>query len=237
VLQTNASTLAAVPASAQTVVVRVDEVLVSPPVFVGYAGQDVTVLLAVGEQVALRQQATFYTNSYVLGENLAVQSVGHQDVMPAAASITAAAADPARAMIDRAIRARISSTDTVVTGMVTATHRSATAQTDQPLPSEHSPDWHDADVTVSGVEKGSLQQSSVVIRYPNSTDVRWYNVPKLRPGQTGVFLLHPSETAAPVRAVGAGISPEPATFVLLHPEDYQPIDQLPRIRTLISHEG
>jgi hypothetical protein len=236
VIQINASTLAAVPASARTAIVRVDEVLAAPMAFAGYAGQNITVQLADNEHVSTGEQATFYTNGLLYGESLAVQSIGHHDASVAVPMLAAAAGDPVRALADLHLREHLATTGTVVTGTVTATRLPVAAQAATPSPvSEHDPAWHEADVTVTGVEKGSLAQNSIVVRYPSSTDVRWYMVPKLRPGMTGVFLLHTPTAGAAAETPSGGRAPQgPTTFDLLHPDDFLPIDQLPRVRALIT---
>ncbi len=236
VLRVNASTVPSVPASASTALVKVDEVLSAPNSLVGYAGQTITVQLADNEQVTVGEQATFYANGLVFGESLAVQSVGHHDIAVASAALATAAGDPVQTWANLHLQQHLASTPTVVTGTVTATRLPDTAASPtQSYVSEHDPEWHDAIVNVTGVERGSLAQKSITVRYPNSQDVRWYQVPKLRPGMSGVFLLHPQQEMTTNAAPGAAaVTPDASAFVLLHPEDFQPIDQLPRVRALVQ---
>ena len=73
------------------------------------------------------------------------------------------------------------------------------------------------------------------MRYPDSNDVMWHHVPKLRPGMTGTFLLHAAEPAAAAMAPTALAAAQAAPhFVLLHPEDFVPHDQSDRVRAMIS---
>src|SRR5947209_377768 len=77
VLRLQDATLAAVEDRTRTVVVKVDQVFHAPDALAHTAGQEITVLLARGETVATGQQVVFYTNGWLLGESIAVQSVGH----------------------------------------------------------------------------------------------------------------------------------------------------------------
>jgi hypothetical protein len=224
VVEPGASTMPnQVAPSSKTAIVRIDDIVSAPPALAGYAGQNVTVLLQDREHVRAGERATFYTNASVFGESVAVQSLGHEDV----GSLRASEPD---------LRPHAAAAETVVTGTVTSTHPAsapATATepgstTSKPI-SEHDPDWHDAVVTISNAGKGGQAQKQIVVRYPNSTDVRWYRVPKLRAGMTGSFILHPADSpeiadAATADMLRSAVSaaPQPPEFVLLHPEDFQP---------------
>jgi hypothetical protein len=251
VVEQGASTMPGqVKASPTTAIVRVDEVVLAPPALADYAGQNVTVLLQDQERVKAGEQATFFTNASVFGESVAVQSEGHQDPGSVRASLTAATSDPVQNAADRNLRAHVADADTVVTGTVTSTHlvsapAAAMEMAAVPGPiSEHDPEWHDAVVAISNVDKGVQGQNQIVVRYPNSMDVRWYRVPKLRPGMTGAFILHSAQSPEVAQAPTAGLlqrsltaAPQQPEFVLLHPEDFQPHDQLDRVRAMISPDA
>jgi hypothetical protein len=192
------------------------------------------------EHVSAGEHATFYTNGWIFGDSLAVRSLGHQDIATGRATLSAVAGpDPVQNAADRSLRSHIADADHIVTGTVASTHLASVPvalATSGPI-TEHDPLWHDAVVQVSAVEKGALAPSPVVVRYPSSTDVRWYRVPKLQPGMTGTFFLHSAHPDAPVSAIAPGAlsaAPNAPAFVLLHAEDFHPIEQLPRVRAMIS---
>ena len=56
--------------------------------------------------------------------------------------------------------------------------------------------------------------------FANSTDVRWYRAPKVTASQGGVWSLHATE--GDLRSL--------APFQILHPEDFQPTQQLDELR-------
>jgi hypothetical protein len=86
--------------------------------------------------------------------------------------------------------------------------------------SEHDPDWWKATIDVHHAEKGNVQPGPVDVLYPNSEDVRWYSIPKCKPSQEGVWIVH--ATQGDLRSV--------APYQIVHPDDYEPVDQLDAVR-------
>jgi hypothetical protein len=138
VSQTGASNVKAVENAETTVVVRIDQVLKSPKILAGHAGQDVTVIFGPADgAAALRvgQKAIFFTEGAVYGEKLAVREVAAPQ-MEGAASAPAAAApkavpkqaaaqDTAKQVVEMAteqaddnLKVHLASADAVVFGTV-----------------------------------------------------------------------------------------------------------------------
>jgi hypothetical protein len=229
-----------VPVTDNTVVVRVDRLIHAPEALTDYAGQEITVQLAAGENVEDGQTYIFYTNGWIFGDGLAVQSIGHEvATAPAVASLSSHPDDPVRNLETREALTQTANADLIVTGSVSAIRlpaeevaaratAMASGQTTEPI-SEHAPLWHEAVIDIDEVVKGSHAEKQVVVRFPSSTDVRWHQAPKFRTGQDGVFLLHKEqlEVAAPA-ALAAGVGP--GEYMAIHPADVQPLEELPRIR-------
>src|SRR5689334_3151552 len=78
VTKLKATTLPGVPATDHTVIVRVDQVVHAPDALVDLAGHEITVQLARGERVKPNQSVVFFTNGWIFGESVAVQSIGHE---------------------------------------------------------------------------------------------------------------------------------------------------------------
>jgi hypothetical protein len=110
-------------------------------------------------------------------------------------------------------------------------------------------------IKIDNVHKGTLNQSEVVIRFPASTDVRWYRAPKFQPGQQGYFMLHKTQTQekAPktppkaaakggakiathtaVPMVGAAAPAGEETYTALHPMDFQSYGEQGGISSLLA---
>src|SRR6266404_8865779 len=70
-----AVTMADVPISNRTVIVRIDHLIQAPEALRDYAGHEITVQLAPDEKVKAGESYVFYTNGWIFGEGLAVQSI------------------------------------------------------------------------------------------------------------------------------------------------------------------
>src|SRR6185295_17359291 len=121
-----AVTMKAIPVTKNTVVVGVDEVVEAPASLEDYKGQKITVELLPGKKVKVGEQYLFYSNGWVFGEGLAVQSIAHEiAAKPAAARATVRAAGirtgargatPSAKLHKKLARARFEAADMVVTG-------------------------------------------------------------------------------------------------------------------------
>jgi hypothetical protein len=236
--QTKAANLKAITDKEHTVVVTVDKVVRAPQSLAAFAGREVTLRLAEGESVKKGQRALFHTNGWIFGENLAVQSLGHDPVgaaAPAAAAM-APAPDPARVASHQVIRERAASAPVVITGKVVAVGLPGTAPVAAAAGaappsrriSEHDPFWREAVVEVQAVHKGTVGKRQVVLRFPSSTDVRWHRAPKFETGQRGIFSLRQDDISghATVGPAAASLTADtaPPAYTALHAADFQPLD-------------
>lgn len=252
-----AATMAAVPVTNRTVVVRVDEIIEAPDALTDFAGREITVELGDKKKIKKGEQAIFYANGWIFGDGLAVRSLERRPAMAGLAAMGVSPGNPVENLANKNARIRFEQSRTVVTGRVTsvrlppaqiAAFRGAAARAasgDVPAEfkpiSEHDPIIQEAVVEIDAIHKGESTASEVTIRFPNSTDVQWYKAPKFRPGQQGFFMLHKDETkeAAPKKRtamVGAVVAADEVEdeFTALHPADFQPLDQPGGVRNLIS---
>jgi hypothetical protein len=239
VTKTKAANVKAISGTDQSAVVAIERVLSAPEPLVAFTGQNVTVRLAEGERVKQGQRATFYTNGLVFGENLAVQSLGHEPVKSQAARAAAPVAggtlehSAARMAVHKKISEQASEAPVVISGKVVAVGLPtparaavATASGDarpQRI-SEHEPFWREAVVEVQQVHKGTVGKDHVVLRFPSSTDVRWHRAPKFETGQEGVFSLHPDAVSGHVSpgAMAARLDVQQESYTCLDPAAFQP---------------
>ena len=247
---------------ARAVIVRVDEVVQAPETLGDYTGQDITVILSESEKVKAGQRAVFYANATEYQKNIGVESVAHRDIEGPALASGAVFRDPAINLASQQMKERLETADVVVTGKVAsirlpedenkpargraskARASKASAKGAQPGPrkpiTEHDPHWREAVIEVANVEKGAHGKKQIVIRFPDSNDVRWYKAPKFRPGQQGVFILHKTQPArtSRLRGVAATLTNEEAetaeAYTALHPADFQPLQQHPEVQTVIK---
>jgi hypothetical protein len=203
--------------------VRVDEVLQAPAAFARLAGSTVTLRVAPdGATLAAGEAWSFFANGVAFGESVALQEVGRLgagDVRSLAIKSgdgdELPLASLQRAVVTEQLRAHAAGADAVVLARVVALRRAA-----GPALREHDPDWWIATLEVGHVERGDVGDGSIEVLFPNSLDVRWREVPKPKPSQDGLWILH--ATAADLRAL--------APFALLHAEDLQEPQQLEALR-------
>jgi hypothetical protein len=219
-----ASTMAELPIDERTAVVDVVQVLHSPEAFAHLAGHRVTMQVAAdADPPQVGETAVFFAQGLAFGETLAVQEIGRATVDEIEPHVQAAAAAGERGAFAPQLREleierlqqHAQDADAVVVGRVTALQDVL-----GPPRGEHSPNWWKATLQVENVERGDVQPGPLDVLYPNSLDVRWARVPKPKASQEGMWLLHATD----------GELREAAPFQILHPEDYQPVQQLDLIR-------
>src|SRR5689334_900776 len=95
VIKLKGATMKQIPVNDRTAVVRVDEIVQAPPALSEFTGQEITVQLGGRKKAKKGDQAVFYTNGWVFGESVAVQSLDHYppEQTPLAMAM-AAAGDP-----------------------------------------------------------------------------------------------------------------------------------------------
>lgn len=227
VRQVGASTMDEVPGSDDTAVVVVDEVLHARAESSGLAGSAVTVVLAEG--VRAGQHLVFFAVAWLFGSGIAVREVGRAPVgraSEARAMVRRVADDKAR----RDLRRHIDDSDLVIAGRVALVRPSAAAAVpgrSRPV-TEHDPQWQEAVVEVESVVRGEVHGPQVTILFPGTMDVMWRDVPKHRPGEEGVWLLH----GGPVPTAVAETVPD--VYAVVHEDDFQPSDRLDEIRRVAA---
>jgi len=217
VVQPEAANLKALKPTANTVIVRVEELLEAPPSLKGLKGQDVTVEALRPKSLSAGQKAVFFTTGVLYGEHLAVKENGELPAPADMASLRTQIAAARGQMAKEKLQARVESAVLIVSGQVLEVKSLG-----QPLRSEHDPDWAEAVIEVSAVQKGNQPGRTVTILFPQSTDERWYYAPKFRRGESGIWLLHREPKGVPEERLTA-----------LSPLDFQPQEREPAIRELM----
>lgn len=228
VVRLKAATMAQVPVTDRTAIVRVDRIVLAPAALSEWAGKEITVQLSGTGGVQEGQQYEFFTNGWLFGESIAVQALDQRPVTP---ELTAQSGDPAHALAERDLQAHSASADLIVTGKVLSIRlpTAGVAVAGGPVPrkpiKEHDPEWREAVIGVESVVKGNHPEQQLVVQYPASTDIAWYKAPKLQPGDEGVFLLH---------EVGGLQRETAAAHAILDVMDFQPSSKLDQIRASIK---
>jgi hypothetical protein len=239
VTKAKATTMAEVPATARTVIVRVNRLIQAPEAVSDYAGREITVQLEPSEKVKPGQSYVFHTHGWVFGDGLAVKSVKHEEASPSSvAALSTHPDDPVETLQMKSARNQVEAADLVVSGRVGAVRLSDTeskaratamgsGRTTERI-SEHAPLWQEAVIHIDDVYKGQHSKKQVTVRFPASTDVRWRNAPKFHTGQEGVFILH-KEQMKNVQTAEAVPALRREEYTALHAADFQPLDRLPHL--------
>ncbi len=250
VQELKSATMTEVPISARTIVVSVDQVLEAPKNLAKLGSHKVTVQLSGKQKARVGQEMIFYTQGWIFGHGVAVQSLNEETIMQskAHAAMLSRGGDPVEHKRSREVQARFASADMVVSGKVTAIRllaeglKQSKMGTMPPGPvSEHSPHWREAVIEIDQVHKGKHTKKNVVVRFPASTDVRWYKAPKFEAGHQGYFMLHKTPMArrtTPRKARGKAAKPEAIeeVYTALHPLDFQPYSQQGGVRQIIESQ-
>jgi hypothetical protein len=231
VLQTASSSVAEVEPAADTVVVRVDQVVSGAPAFHDHLGEPITVALPDGVEVAEGDVHVFQAMAWIFGTGLAVRAISVGDQTVLAAALTS---PDSPSSAEERLRRRMASADRAVSGVVRQVSHVPTAD-DHPI-TEHDPLWQDAIVDVHGqlAQAAGAAPSEVTVRFASSRDISWRDAPKFSVGERGVWLL-----GAPQPAALAAVTDElPADhYLLVDPDDFTPADDAPTLMAEIAEEG
>ena len=237
VTQVGAVAAPEVPASARTVVVRIDKVLEKPTAVALAEGDSVTVDAVRPGSLKPGIQATFYTTGWIFGRGVAVREIGHE---PGRSPVVVADQQEAVArarleMNDADLKAHIQKAAMVVAGRVEqvrpAELAAAPGGAHRTRISEHDPQWQEAIIQVQDGIKGAQAGEQVVVRFPTSLDVAWVGTPRFTVGQEGTFVLHKDSTSGSPNSMIAGRS-VPA-YTALHKVDVLSRQDATRVRALI----
>jgi hypothetical protein len=257
--EVKATTMTDVPIDNNTVVAMVDQVLEAPANLAKMGGHRVTVRLSGRTKVAVGDELIFHAHGWIFGASVAVISIKEERVKDTRshAALLSRGGDPVAHRQNRRVKHRFNNADVVVSGRVTmirippeatsarraATNADSASSTPEPIGpiSEHTPHWREAHLEIDDVHKGEHSSSTAVIRFPASTDVRWYKAPKFEPGHQGFFMLrkHTSSNAPASKGQrpAAKKKASDATtshFTALHPADFQPYTQPGGVRRIIE---
>jgi len=218
----NASTMAAVPATESTAVVRVDEIVQAKPPDDSFRGKEVTVVLRNPGTVKVGQQSIFFANDYLAGNSIAVTEIGQlPDKSMGALNIKEAIKSIAKDHALDPLRKRIGTSVVIVEGKVVET-KSLPQELSEKPESDREPEWWTATIEVQSVYKGTVPDKKLTIRFSHNFALP--GSPKFSEGQQGIFLLHHEK---------ARMLPS-EVLVALDPLDFQPFDSSALIKEIVQ---
>ena len=211
-----------VKASSNTVIAKVNSILLIPNSVSLLTGDDITIKLKDTTDFREGVSATFYTYGWVLGTGLAVIEVGHElsrDIFP---PLTKEQLHEQLKVLT--LRDKIAKSDIVVIGRVIGEPGRASGAPEIEVISEHVPDWQEAVLEVESGLKGIHNGGRIVVRFPGSDDVAFYGVPKFKKDQEGVFFLKRDNITGLPKAILCQPTQRasPPRFRMIPPSDSSP---------------
>ena len=98
----------------------------------------------------------------------------------------------------------------------------------------------EATIKVDEVVKGKKDTTRVTVLFPQSDDIRWHKVHKYAKGQQGIWLLQKGRNQDPegiAPKVLAAIPPGSEVMTALHAADFQPLNELGRVKALLPNNS
>jgi hypothetical protein len=124
---------------------------------------------------------------------------------------------------DTELQSRITKSSLIIVGEVS--NIKPIESTGNFIVTEHDANYTDATITVDEILKGNLSNREIQVVFSNSYDIAWYERPKLRLGDYGIFFLHQKEKIKDLNE---------ESYTLLNQGDFQSIDNLERIKKLVK---
>ncbi|MEZ4811123.1 MAG: hypothetical protein R2819_12250 [Allomuricauda sp.] len=169
-------------------VVQVMDIIKAPPNLSDIVGRDITVLFSNISEMAVGKELILYSIVGVLGDEIAVTEVGNMavdDMRYSNKALQEYAIEADQDNNDAKLRELVHSSELILYGTVT---RTVQLETDAGRDSEHDPMWTEAIIEVDETLKGNTDKTTSFV-FAASSDVAWYQYPKFREGDKGVFLL------------------------------------------------
>ena len=242
VLKINASEEPLLKASADTAVINVSHMYAGTEIAGDQTGRNITAILRQPRSLKVGTEAMFFGNPRFVGKSLTMVD---EDEVPFAklAETDTSLQIGLQARRDKPVLERLSSASSVFLGKVES-EKPLDGDMDKKdqsreLTSEHNPEWHVAAVRVITPLRGGDKDTLVLVIYPASRDIMWFNSPKLKPGQDGVFITHNpakgEEELMRTTGVTTFINKQPAVMVT-QPFDVLPASDEARVRGLLAKE-
>ena len=230
VVRVNASEEPLQTPSANTVVVKVDRMLAGAEISGDQKGRNVTVVLSRARNLKVGTSGVFFGNPRFIGKTMTIASEG--EILTNPDRVTAQLERGTQSRRDKPVRDRIAAANRVFRGKVEEVKPVATDDRKPESAGEHDPEWQVATVRVLAPIRRSRENETVLVIFPASKDIVWFNSPKLKVGDELIFITHkPKEGELPMlRSTGAlPLVERQAAELVTHPSDVLPVGEQARV--------
>jgi hypothetical protein len=220
-----AATMESVPVNDNTAIVKISQVYTPADILGDLTGRQVTVQLKQGTPMGTGEKAVFFTNGWIYGKSIAFMEVGRMKE-DQGDKLKTTVDESLQRKADQQLKARLDRATLVVLAKIVKTDA---LKLEKPLPiSEHNPDWRQAVLQINSVLKGEHQGQELTIIYPGSGDEAWMASPKPKPEQQGIWILQKDQQEK------GGPKFNIPGYTALDALDFQPMDQVDRVKRLIG---
>jgi hypothetical protein len=216
-------------ATANTIILTIEEVFQAPNVLGDLTGKEITVKLQREDRVKVGQRLIFFANGWLYGKGIVVIETNRK-ALKDAAKLNKKISDAKHTIVDRDLQDRISRAKLVVVGKVSKIQ--PVAKVPYAVITLRDPIWWEATIAIESIEKGQADgDSNLIVLFPASTDEMWLESPKFRESQKGIWILQKDqqEKGWPALRIAGNTA--------LDPLDFQSRDQLDRVKSLIKKMG
>lgn len=192
ILLTGTSTIDADDVS-DLAIVEVDEIFKGQENFKSFKGRKITIKLKDPKSSVEGNKYIFFTKGWIFGESIGVVEIGNKPVAPSTnlKEVQTEVNKVEQTEDDKQLVKRLSAAELVVSGKIINITRFKVEEE----ATEHSPEWQKAEIKVDKVIKGTSTSETVSILFAGSNDVMWYDSPKFKKDEEGIWLLKSYEFA------------------------------------------
>ena len=216
--------------SANTVVVKVDRMLAGAEISGDQKGRNVTVVLSRARTLKVGASGVFFGNPRFVGKTMTISSEG--EILTNPDRVTAQLERGTQSRRDKPLLDRLAAANRVFRGKVEEVRPLTTDDRNREAAGEHDPEWQVATVRVVSPIRRARENETVLVIFPASRDIVWFNSPKLKVGDELIFITHkPKEAELPLMRT-TGILPlieRQSAELVTHPSDVLPVAEQPRV--------
>lgn len=230
VVKVNASEEPLQTPSANTVVVKVDQMLAGAEISGDQKDRNVTVVLSRPRNLKVGTSGVFFGNPRFIGKTMTI--AGEGEILTNANRVTAQLERGTQSRRDKPVRDRLAAANRVFRGKVEEVRLVATDDRNREPAGEHDPEWQVATVRVLSPIRRATENETVLVIFPASRDIVWFNSPKLKVGDELIFITHkPKEAELPLmRTSGAmPLIERQRAELVTHPSDVLPVAEQTRV--------
>jgi hypothetical protein len=204
-------------------VVKVEKIISAPENLKSIEGEQITVKFKNPKEEKQNVSKIFFTNVSLYGESIAVTEIGSMktgEQKEKMQTLKQQIEKVKQQESDKLLKERILNSEKVVSGKVIKVTK---LKDEWALATEHSPQWAEAEILANEILKGDKSEK-ISILFALSYDELFEKSPKLKEGDSGIFLLRRNNTHFG----------DKDKLSLVHNEDLLPLQEIERVKKVMK---